>query len=333
MNKKIDFIVTWVDGSDTKWLDEKKYWEQKIKGKSSIDSSKQRYRDMDTLKYWFRGVEKFAPWVNKIYFVTWGHYPEWLNIDNEKLVIVKHSDFIPKEKLPTFNSNAIEEYFHLIPELSENFVYFNDDMFIINPTKEKDFFKDNIPCDCMTFAPLLIQINDMFHKKICNDLEIINKHFDFEKCMKKNKKKYLSLKQKKYILRTLSLMNYKSFVGFQYYHLPVSYNKTTFKKVWEKEHDILDKTSNFKFRNNYESVNHWLFEYWQFAEGNFIPRRSDFGKCIRIDNENIDKVLNSRKYKVVCVNDSYNNFDFDEKKNNVISIFEKKFNEKSMFEK
>lgn len=333
MNNKIDFIVTWVDGNDEKWLEEKKIWELKLKGKSTVDNSKQRYRDMETLKYWFRGVEKYAKWVNKIYFVTCGHYPEWLNLNNSKIVLIKHDDFIPKEKLPTFNSNAIEEYFHLIPNLSENFVYFNDDMFIINNTNDKDFFKNNIPCDCMTFAPILIQNKDLFHKKICNDLEIINKYFNFSDCMKKFRKKYLSLKQKKYIFRTLSLMNYDSFVGFQYYHIPVSYNKSTFKKVWNKEFDILDHTSSFKFRNNYESVNHWLFEYWQFAEGNFIPRRSDFGKCTTLDNNKLEKILNSKKYKVVCINDSFNDFNFEEKKNKVINIFEKKFPEKSCFEK
>lgn len=333
MNNKIDFVITWVDGNDKNWLEEKKKWELKIKGHSSIDCSNIRYRDMDTLKYWFRGVEKYAKWVNKIYFVTYGHYPKWLNLNNEKLVIVNHEQFMPKEKLPTFNSNAIEEYFHLIPNLSENFVYFNDDMFVINDTKETDFFKNNIPCDCMSFAPVLIQPKDSFHKKICNDLEVINKHFDFNECMKKNKKKYLSLSQKKYLFRTLSLKNYGSFVGFQFYHIPVSYNKSTFEKVWKKEYDVLDLTSSFKFRNNRDSVNHWLFEYWQFAEGNYIPRRSNFGKSTTIDDPQLDKIICNKKYKVVCINDSTNEFDFEEKKKKIASIFEKKFPKKSSFER
>ena len=85
MREKIDFVIMWVDGSDPKWLAEKnKYSEKKV----SIDDGINRYRDMNLLKYWFRGVEKYTPWVNKIYFVTWGHLPKWLDTSNPKLVIV-----------------------------------------------------------------------------------------------------------------------------------------------------------------------------------------------------------------------------------------------------
>ena len=92
MNQKIDFVIMWVDGSDPAWLEEKnKYLEKKIDTSNAIN----RYRDMGLLKYWFRGVEKLTPWVNKVHFVTWGHIPSWLNTNNPKLNIVKHEDFIP----------------------------------------------------------------------------------------------------------------------------------------------------------------------------------------------------------------------------------------------
>ena len=95
----IDFVITWVDGNDPKWQEakEKTLIAQGLGG--HIDGRKERYRDWDNLQYWFRGVEKYAPWVRKIHFVTWGHVPEWLNVDHPKLHIVKHEDFIPKEFL------------------------------------------------------------------------------------------------------------------------------------------------------------------------------------------------------------------------------------------
>ena len=108
---KIDFVITWVDGSDEKWLAEKRAIAegQPSLEKPRFDSSDLRFRnDFDFLKYWFRGVEKFAPWVNRIFFVTAGHLPDWLNPDHPKLKIIHHSDFIPKEFLPTFNSHTIE---------------------------------------------------------------------------------------------------------------------------------------------------------------------------------------------------------------------------------
>lgn len=69
---------------------------------------------MGYLKYWFRGVEKYAPWVHKIYFVTCGQKPDWLNENHDKLVLVNHEDYIPHEYLPTFSSHTIELNFHRI---------------------------------------------------------------------------------------------------------------------------------------------------------------------------------------------------------------------------
>lgn len=122
---QIDFVITWVDGNDPDWKEEK----NRFTSTSEDDNRVQRFRDWNNLQYWFRGVEKFAPYVHKIYFITWGHIPAWLNINNKKLIIIKHSDYMPSKYLPSFNSNAIELNMHRIKGLSEKFVYFNDDVF------------------------------------------------------------------------------------------------------------------------------------------------------------------------------------------------------------
>lgn len=90
-----------------------------------------RYRDYGTFNYWFRMVEMHAPWVNNIYLITNGQRPKWLNVNHPKLKWVRHEEFIPKEYLPTFNASAIEMNIHRIDGLSENFVLFNDDMYLI----------------------------------------------------------------------------------------------------------------------------------------------------------------------------------------------------------
>lgn len=331
--EKIDFIITWVDSSDQKWIEEKNKYEI-TNDLKKVDARNNRYRDMNCLKYWFRGVEKYAPWVNKIFFVTYGHYPEWLNIDNKKIKIIKHSEFIPEKFLPTFNSNAIEAAFHKIQGISERFVYFNDDMFLINKTKEKDFFRNGIPYDSMSFNPLVAEYGDKhFYKKICNDMEIINKYFSFKEFVKNNRKKVFALNQYKHIPINYIFSGFKSFVGFFPFHLPVPYLKETFEEVWKKEPNILDKTMSFKFRNNDDSVNHWLFEYWQFASGKFIQRPSNFGIYTRVNEKNIEKILLSTKYKVICINDTAEFSDFESDKEKIITCFEKKFPQKSSFEK
>ncbi len=76
-------------------------------------------------------------------------------MNHPKLHIVKHEDYIPKEFLPAFNSHVIEMYLHRIKGLSERFVYFNDDMFMIRPLCQTDFFKDGKPCDMLAFQPVV----------------------------------------------------------------------------------------------------------------------------------------------------------------------------------
>jgi len=120
MNKPIDFVMIWVDGNDPEWQKEKAKYDGSV---VTTANSEVRYRDWDNLQYWFRAVEKYAPWVNKIHFVTWGHIPKWLDTTNPKLNIVKHSDFIPEEYLPTFSSHTIELNLHRIEGLAEIFQF------------------------------------------------------------------------------------------------------------------------------------------------------------------------------------------------------------------
>src|SRR5699024_690064 len=143
MERPIDFVICWVDGGDPDWLKEKKRYSHD----NNNDDRDIRYREWGIIKYWFRGVEKFAPWVNKIHFVTWGHTPSWLNVKHPKLNIVKHEDYIPSKYLPTFSSRPIELNLHRIKGLSEQFVFFNDDMFLLKPVKKEDFFKNGLPRD------------------------------------------------------------------------------------------------------------------------------------------------------------------------------------------
>ena len=102
MNEGIDFVLIWVDDKDPKWIAEKnKYKSNDIQINVQSDSEV-RYRDWDNLKYWFRAVEKYAPWVRKVHFVTCGQKPTWLNENNPKLRLVNHSDSL----------TLISDYFH-----------------------------------------------------------------------------------------------------------------------------------------------------------------------------------------------------------------------------
>ena len=196
--EKIDFIITWVDGNDPVWRLEKAKYETQIKG----DSRESRYREWETLRYWFRSIEVNAPWVNKVFFVTCGHLPQWLNTDCSKLVVIKHSDYIPEQYLPTFSSRAIDMNFHRIKQLSEHFVYFNDDMFLIAPTKPEDFFKKGLPCDTAVLNAITISAKgrtgeplgkDEIYTPAVYNMALINRYFNKRKSINSNLIKWLNV--------------------------------------------------------------------------------------------------------------------------------------------
>ena len=332
----IDFIITWVDGSDPKWLKEK---EQYSPSKGS-DTNKARYRYWDNLQYWFRGIEKFAPWVHKIFFVTYGHYPSWLNIGNPKLKIVNHKDYIPNEWLPTFSSRTIDMNFHRIPELSEHFVYFNDDMFLTAPVSPEDFFKKGLPCDTAILNTLYVGINPNkaeFMAPIFDTIPI-NRHFKKSDVIKKNIGKWFSPHYGIQSFRTLLLTPWRYFTGFMNYHLPYSYLKSTYKDVWDVEGDLLAETCSHKFRQSVD-LNHWVFNYWQIVTGNFSPRSPKLGKQINIlgslapgSNEAALKAIKDNSIRIVCLNDGLPEEEFDDVKNRVNMALDKLLPNKSSFE-
>ena len=333
MKEQIDFIITWVDGNDSKWRKEKDKYDTSIKNSSN---SEERYRDWEQLKYWFRGVEKYAPWVNKIYFVTCGQKPEWLNEKNPKLVLVDHKDYIPKEYLPTFSSHVIELNFNKIEELSEHFVYFNDDVFIINPVKKTDFFKNGIPRDDYVENALVPTGNgDYFPYILMNNSEFINKHFNKREVIKKNITKFFNVKYGvKNNFKNILMLAYNKFSGFSVSHQSSAFLKSVLNEVWEQEEQLLRDTSSNKFRTK-NDVNQYIFKYWQYCTYKFIPRRSAFGKNMTIGNENTEiiKAILGNKYKTICINDSNTIEDFEAVKKKINSAFEKKFPNKSSFEK
>lgn len=329
---KIDVVLTWVDGNDPKWRKQKAEWELKIKGVDSSSNNDARYREWDNIQYIFRGIEKYMPWVNMVHFVTCGHTPEWLNKECPKLHIVNHTDFIPEDYLPTFNSNAIELNLHRIPGLEDMFINFNDDMFVIGDTKPEDFFENGLPRDMAIISPA-----PCFRGVMCcieaNNFGIINDHFNVDD-IKRYKNKWYSPKYGKFLIRTIVFSKFKTILGLFEPHIPFSHLKSVLFEVWDEEFEVLDNTSKNKFRTR-DDVNEWLFRHWQLMSGKFEPRRWDFGLLMSAaDTKNVVEMLkNPGKYRIVCINDSEVVNDFEGCKRIINRAMKEKFPQKSMFEK
>lgn len=323
---KIDFIVTWVDGNDSKWLEEKR-------GYSVGDDefcNNNHYRDYGLLKYIFRGIEKFTPWVNHVYFVTCGQVPDWLNLDCGKVTLVCHEDFVDAKYLPVFSINPIEINLHKIKGLSEKFVYFNDDTFIINEMNPSDFFKADLPCDTAIMTPLVpSEGSDMISHVILNDMLCINRHFTIND-IRKMPRKMFSPSYGLDIFRNVLFSLWPNVLAFKNYHLPSSFLKKTFFEVWENNQFELEKTMRHRFRSK-DDINQYLMRYWQFLKGDFYPSAPN-GKYFDINMlEEIVAYINGNG-KMICIND-VDVDDWEAVQGRLCQTFEAKLPQKSIYEK
>lgn len=302
--KDIDFVITWLDPSDPEWQQQYKEASASEKYQHVADFSLEKYRDWDNLKYWFRGVERHAPWVNKIHFVTYGHLPDWLNCEHEKLNIVRHSDYIDEQNLPTFNSRTLELSLVKLDELAEQFVIFNDDFFIIDDLPASAFFRKGLPCD---FAVLNASSGDGLSPVLMNNLALINKNFDKRQAFKAHISKWINIKYKQHLVRTLLLLPWPRFTGFIEPHLPQPYLKSNFQETWTLFGQKLANTCQSKFRL-WSDVNHYLFRYHHLVTGNFhpvVPYAN--GTYYQISDENYTDVasfIRERKKPLITINDA-----------------------------
>jgi hypothetical protein len=62
-NEKIDFVLPWVDGSDLNWQNEKNKYASRQGNLKADSTGNSIFRDMDTLKYVLRSIEKKLPLV------------------------------------------------------------------------------------------------------------------------------------------------------------------------------------------------------------------------------------------------------------------------------
>lgn len=138
----IDLVYCWCDINDENFRKKKDLLAEKFSLETDVNHYC-RFVDNEELRYSLRSVEMYAPWINKIYIITNEQVPKWLNLNHQKIKIVDHSEIMPEEAMPNFNSHAIEHCIKNIPNLSEKFLYANDDMFFAKSVNPDFFFDKN----------------------------------------------------------------------------------------------------------------------------------------------------------------------------------------------
>ena len=179
----IDMVYLWVDGNDPTHKQKRLQLADKlgiVKKANDIQNDANndcRYYNNDELKYSLRSLETYANWIRNIYIVTDNQVPAWLNTNNPRVHIIDHKEIIPNDALPTFNSNAIEHCIVNIPNLSEHFLYGNDDMFFWKNIQLSDFF--DLPTRKVKVYTLgaIGDADNLFRKAMHNARKLLLKKF------------------------------------------------------------------------------------------------------------------------------------------------------------
>ncbi len=326
----IDFVITWVDENDPVWREKHTKYV-----KSSRKEDYIRYRDYGTLKYLFRSIDAYAKWVNHVYLVTDNQVPNWIK-SNSKLTVVDHKDIIPSKYLPTFNSNVIDFHLVNIPNLSEHFVYFNDDMFLNKKVRPEDFFapngtiRDNLALNAIMPSPV---INSEFDHIFVNNFQIINSYFNKKESLKANFSKLVTPYNGLWSLISLLLLPFPRISRLVDPHTPISYRRSTITKVLNDFPMIKKMFVNRNRKNNDYSL--WLVRYFELLNGNFTPRKISFGEKYSLENiEAVITDIKASKHCMININDaSIDNTEFEKNIKLLNDVFSSKFKEKSSFEK
>ena len=309
----MDIVVTYVD-DNKKWREEFNYWKgrETSKGQADINNrqafGEERIRDWGTFKYWFRGIEKNMPWINKIFLVVQdeSQVPIWLNRNNPKLRIVYHEDFMPKEILPVYNVVPILMYLCNIEDLGEYYVISDDDEFFLNLIKPDRFVRENKPVHADNRIPFEYYDMNTSDKVF---FEILNNNLKIEEKYMKEKVKY----------------------GF--YHLPDVRKKSFNQKILKENYnEILESYKYSKFRNEHNISATIFSDLLKICNEAYIDNslyENCSYCCLKSD---VDFNL-YRDKDIVCFNDTELLDNYIETKKKFVAFLEEMLPNKCSFEK
>ncbi|KTD15981.1 Capsular polysaccharide phosphotransferase SacB [Legionella lansingensis] len=147
MHEPVDAVITWVDGYDPV---HRHKLESYLGGIDNTNIASTRFNQHGEIHYCVRSLLYFAPWIRTIYIVTDNQIPLIVNDLGgspyaEKIQVIDHKTIFLhfEEALPTFNSLTIESLIWRIPNLSDHFIYLNDDCFLVSPVRKEDFIHNN----------------------------------------------------------------------------------------------------------------------------------------------------------------------------------------------
>ena len=294
----IDMVFTYVNGNDPEHIKKKN---QNAGSSNFIQkyNPKIRTNNIEEIIYSVRTVIKFIPWIRKIFIVTDKQIPpiDKVLIITQKVIIIDHTKIIEKKYLPTFNSDVIESFLHNIPDLSEIFLYNNDDVMHLRTVIRDDIYK-------IVDDKILLKIRSNFN---FNSIKFINTEFS------------------KRIVYTANIF-FQKFpkIKLIHNHHTKILRKSTLKQLEKTQEKILHEMRINKFRND----NYINYLFFAVNTDNLIHKNiiiNDYREVIELHlgNKNYNPkyfdLLTTSKPKFLCLNSM--NITFKEPLKNLMMTF------------
>ena len=295
---EIDAVIAWVDGSDPVLIKRQQKYLKFELNKTPPGAEKTRFNSLNEINYCLISILKFAPYLRKIFIVTDQQDPNIYPLVQKyfpkrisDIHIVDHLEIFQgfESFLPTFNSICISNMLWKIKGLSDKFIYFNDDVFIVRPTNPSIFFKNNRPVlrgkwRLPPYERILWDKTKYFFKKLFMGVE---------------KEKTPSFQINQWNAAKLLGFNFRFFMSG---HVPLALNKKKLEEFFTDNPEILKQNIGYRFRsyNQFNTVS--LANHIEYNKGNLnvVTSNGLYIKPNKRDDEYIlRKFLNYEKDKEI----------------------------------
>lgn len=267
----IDYVVPMVFHKDHLWQQNFRKANARYDENNLLDFV--RYRSWDTEELLIRCVKTFMPFVRTIYIILAqeSQWQKWM--EQPKVKVVYHKDFMPEWTLPTFNSRAMEMYLRDIPGISDFFLYGNDDMYPVSPLTVDDFFQNGKPRIHMTEKVFPEHPNN-FQSACMRGLNFVAKEFGQHFTDK----------------------------WYKNGHSIAPILKSTCEHLWQRGgNEIIASISPFRQCKNF---NQYIYSWWHYLSGSYVDGRPP---CKYVSTkssvEDVGRAI-EECCGIVCVNDN-----------------------------
>ncbi|WP_010112650.1 Stealth CR1 domain-containing protein [Acinetobacter sp. P8-3-8] len=239
--QKIDFVIAWVDGNDEQHRLKRQQYLGECPAQDAVADT--RFASDDEIYFSIASILKYVPYCGNIYIVTDQQRPEFID-DFEKenlcelgqIQIIDHHVLFEgfEECLPTFNSLTIETMLWKIPQLSDYFIYLNDDFFFNGTSELKDFLNaDQVKIYGHWQSNAIVKTKFKFR-------QMLNQYFG-----KKLQPKYTIAQ-----MLSADMLDFNKY--YEIHHRPHLLDKRVFSGFFEKQPDILKAQIQHRFRSAFQ---------------------------------------------------------------------------------